>query len=838
MSIITGGSHERTASGPLFLCRLSVPFFPLALSFLLATAAPALATEHPVPVSNANELRNALANAQDGDVIELADGTYSPGGTRFAVPFFKAAFFTIRAAHPGAAVIDGGPSTCSSDSRLFAHQVPDVTVVFEGLVFRDGCTTVTGTSGGIDIRGGAYATFVDCQFLNNSARPAAATGSSSGAVLVTGSSNAQFVGCEFTGNTSDSHGGAMLVGQGSTVFIHDSTFTGNRNNISGHRANGLGGAIHVFNTLAGSNARLFVSNSRFGANESAFVGGAIMAKGSFSSPVAPVEVVIANSTFVGNLTDERGVATSSPLEGGAVMVENNVSLKVYYSRFRNNSSELGGAISSYRGTVFVRSSEFRDNVAGGQGGAIKAHSNDTCPGTNYPSASVHVADSFFEGNSAQFGGAVFVAGDTAQMGYTGAGCSNGTLSQNRAAVTLRRSTFHGNSVDNTLADKNALGGAFYGNLVDATIDDSLFLDSSATATYSSVTIGGGAAAFLLNSKIRVTASTFARNAATGNGTTGEGGALYLRGGEIASFSGNVFFENAVDGSSVTASRGAAIFTRPETGYGGIEVTGAATNSIFTDNDGTPIFEADNASIRNRLTYSGNEFHNTRFGSDVFVNTLIFQGWTVSELNTGVVNGIDKGASNANRTSTIATAALLATPPQILPAGASGDPAGATEAFLAWAWSGGCATLTGVPSPQPTGFSSLGIGSRTLGAFDSGACSGGVDASDTASISNAGGPAGSLVANPEAISSGFSSTLSWSLSGAPFLAGAVTHHVSDALASGSGTQSVMPSATTRYRLFLLTEEGGVVQEQGVFVDEPPDSTIFTDGFESGSTTAWN
>jgi hypothetical protein len=816
-------------------CRIAVLLLVAA-----AVAGPAAGTERLVPVANAAQFRNALTTALDGDVIELANGMYGTGTDNpFTIPFSLDSHITIRAATAGSAVIDGGNGggACSTRSRLLLHQVAQVTVVFEGLVFRDGCTTAVGTSGGIDIRGGARATFVDCQFLNNAARVDPVTsGSSSGAVLVTGASDAQFLRATFSGNTSDSHGGAMLVGQGSTVFIHDSVFNGNRNNVTNHRINGLGGAIHAFNGALNTTTRLWVSNSRFEANEAAFVGGAIMAKGSFDSatePNAPTQVLMANSTFVQNLTQQTNEMPT--LEGGAIMAENNVSLGVHFSRFSGNSSELGGAISSYRAAVVVRSSEFRDNVASSQGGAIKAHSNDACAlADNLPSASVDVADSFFEGNTAQFGGALFVAGDTVRQGYV-QNCPMLNLAFNRARVDIARSVFLGNSVDNTSTNKNALGGALYGNLIDAFVSDSLFLDSSANGTnLDPVTVAGGAAAFLFNSQVRFTDSTFGRNEALG-----QGGSIFLWGGHIASFSGNVFFENAVGGGSVTMSQGAALYTRDDVGLG-LDATGAVANSVFTDNDGTPIFELDTAgdAVRNRVTYSGNVFHNTTFGNDVFVNTLDGQGRTATELNSLTVGGINKapGTDNENEPSTIPTATLLAAPPQTLPAGAAGDPAGATDAFLAWAWSGDCAELQGSPLAPTTGFSTPGSGSRTLEVFAP--CGGGSDATATTSITDAGGPSASLTAAPIAIDSGFTSDLSWSLSGAPFLAGLVTHGASDSLPSGSGGTTVMPEATTRYRLLLLTSEGGAAATQSVFVDEPPDEVIFVDGFESGDTSAWN
>ena len=54
-------------------------------------------------------------------------------------------------------------------------------------------------------------------------------------------------------------------------------------------------------------------------------------------------------------------------------------------------------------------------------------------------------------------------------------------------------------------------------------------------------------------------------------------------------------------------------------------------------------------------------------------------------------------------------------------------------------------------------------------------------------------------------------------------------------SASGSVVVSPSATTTYRLVVVTKEGAAVREATVYVDDP---VIFADGFNSGSTAAWS
>ncbi len=814
------------------------------------------AAERLVQVSTASELASAIGGAIEGDVIELADGTYVPvGGEPFLIPGSETANFTIRAANSGAAAIDGGSGSCAGRSRLLLHQGAGW-VVFDGIVFRDGCTMATGQTGGVDLRNGARATFVDCDFIGNQAETfPAASGSSAGALLVTAASQAQFIDCTFTGNSSDSHGGAALIGQGSRVFIHDSTFTSNQNNVVDHRMNGLGGAIHLFNGSEGTTSELYVSNSRFESNEAAFVGGAIMAKGNFASVTqtvaSPSHLVVANSTFVGNTTNPLpGIDPTTPTEGGAIMVENDVSLEVYHSRFEGNSSAFGGAISTYRGAVTIRDSVFRDNRAFGRastntdglGGAIRAHSSEACASEDQRTASLDVADSVFENNEAQWGGAINVTGD---VGHQFNPCS-GNLADNRAPLSVVRSVFSGNSVDNVISN-NALGGCVYGGLVDVTVGDALFLDSHAYAGgVTDTTIAGGAVAFRQQSRVSITDSTFA-----GNSSEKEGGALHVYGGELASMNNLRFFANVVagdGGASASSSRGAALFLSPDTSAGA-DLTGSVNNSTFSDNVGLAIREHDVSGAgeeHNFVTYEDNVFHETTFGDDVFYNILAGPAVDVAGLNALMVNqgdgSTDKAPGNSNfeNGSSVTTAALLGAPPDVLGTTASGDGGGPSDVYVAWAWNGGCAELDGTvldEDTEVTGFRTEGAGTNLLEVWDGACGAGAADASEAVNPLTLALPNAALSADPVAITGGGSSELSWGLTQATFLAGIVSHGVDDLLTTAAGSGTVTPANTTRYRLIMVGWRGGDDDVQGVFVDQDPEDLIFADGFESGDTSSW-
>ncbi|MBZ0113970.1 MAG: hypothetical protein K8J08_16015 [Thermoanaerobaculia bacterium] len=817
-----------------------------------------------IPVSTSVELRDALAGVQEGDVIEVAPGSYTPMGPSGQLFFLISnpnVAFTVRAETPGTAFIDGGGSR-----RLVEFTITNPSlagwVTFEGLVFRNGKTTTIGNSGGIMMRG-AKATFVDCVFQNNSAVPTQTTGPSSGAVHISSEGDVQFIDCQFLNNTTTNHGGAMLVGQGSRVVLQNSLFLDNLSNVTGHLNNSLGGAIHVYNSLAGSTTRLQVLNTRFEGNEAAFAGGGIMAKGDYETLAQPLnshsEVLVVNSTFVDNVAvPSAGGTTPSPPEGGAIMAENDVTVIVIGSRFWNNEAAFGGAIASHRSAIEVTSSEFRTNVANGRsgptekgrGGAIAAHSNDICTEDfNYPPARVEVTDSFFEGNQSQLGGCLYVVGD--KVRESGA-CQDGTTVENRAPMTVSASVFSNCSVDDIIPS-NSLGGALYGLLVDLDLTDTMVLGSSAfgidTTDPNSVSKGmGGGATFRTGSLVNISNTVFA-----GNSADHEGGGLHIYGSDIGQFANNVFVGNEVSPGGMrteTTSRGAAVFVGPDL-QDPLDSSGSLDDSYFAGNSGLAIFDHDTTCPspcnENFTTYEGNVFDESSFGSDVFFNPrqAVFSALTPSELNAVVINRGSGGtptnkspaANNSTGTSNLPVGFLRAAPTERLSPTAFLDPNQNSESFAGWGWNGGCAEFDGFPQVSPSNHASVSAGVHSLMVF-SGACTGSPAVDEMATVLQAASPAATFVASPSAISSGQSSTLSWNLTAGSFVAGLITHDASMELPAASGNVVVTPDESTRYHLVIVTDHGGVVAEVEVLVDDAPADEIFSDGFESGSTSGWS
>ena len=821
-------------------------FFALVL--FLSTASGA-AADTVFPISTSAELVTKLNNTgagsvPDGGVIEMAAGTYNAPAGGFLI-FNPDRSFTIRAATPGTVILNG-----SGSERIFRFIVNNAAlsgaVVFEGLTFTNGLSTQPAFGSAITLQG-ADASFIDCLFDTNVNTSA---GSGSGTVGVQAGSTALFLRSTWQDNTSLTSGAGAVIVVDSRMFCHECQFLRNRNNVPGHNATATGAGLVVT-----SESSVLLSNTRFAENQAGFAGGAIDAKGSFAEAV-PARVVAANSTFVDNIAmPDPGVVTGSPAAGGAVNIEDNAVVQFYNSRLIDNSAQFGGAVAVYRAVLEVWDSVFRGNFATGRastgstarGGAIFAVSDDSAADgtTNRPTSQVTLRDTLFHGQvtavragqsaASHTGGCVYASGDIFRhLGLAGVP-QGGTQAQNSAVLDVAGTAFVDCDVEDLIA-VGPFGGGVFSELAIITIDDSLFVDGDATGTFAA----GGALAFTRFADATVTGTTFANNS-----SAVRGGAIIALGAEIE-VDGCSFYKNSVPGASAAASRGAAIFTGPQDGAG-LGVAGVVRDSLFADNGGLPIFEDDRAcpsSTLNLLTYDNNDFFPTAFPPSVFHNTE--EGtFDVTGLNALVVNrggcpDTDKAPLNNNQAlgSQPVAGALSAVPPQIIDQAAAGDPQTSTESFLAYAWCGDCAELDGSGLLSNTGLTAAGAGVHGLMVFDNGSCSGAPDLDLPATINQGQTPSASLSADPVMISSGGSSTLTWDTPTGTFIESAMDQG-EGILGTASGSRMVSPSLTTNYTYYVITEEGGASAEQRVFVDEqPPQEEIFSDGFESGNTSAWS
>jgi hypothetical protein len=522
------------------------------------------------------------------------------------------------------------------------------------------------------------------------------------------------------------------------------------------------------------------------------------------------------------------VTPPTPTEGGAVHVESQARARIYNSRFVTNTAYVGGGLSLNRATVEVASSVFQGNRAivdgagSGVGGAVTAGSNDLAEdgADNRPSASLAVAGSLIQGRYGSVGSAakvaagIFAVGDTnRRWGLSGVWPALGA-DETRASVEI-------DNVALVDCDATEAAGGVEVDLAELAFVDSLVISSDATGSTSS----GGALRVITESVATVLGSTLAKNSAALYG-----GAVYVQ-GAAAEIGESRLVENRVGSNSY----GAAMFSAPMDDYYGtpIDVTGEVHDSVISNTSylGTPIFDDDRQpGPINDVRYNGNTIFERQIGNAAYHEALVGL-LTVPQLNTLVVTRSGGPSTpksqvdNTNPSSAPVVGELLAVPPAILPVTAAGDDTSTTVSYLAYAWSGGSATLDGSAVAGNAGLTSTGVGNHVLRVGSQ---------NFSASVSQGVAPAAQLSAVPAAISSGQSSTLHWNTLAGAFLDASLDQGVS-ITPSPSGQVVVSPIVTTTYRVVVLTQEGSAIAEATVWVDEPG---LFADGFGSGNTGAWS
>jgi Right handed beta helix region len=784
--------------------------------------------ESLIQVTNATQLQSAFTTISDGGVIEVANGTYpSPAGGFSIINPNKS--FTVRAAVGATPVLDGG------DTRLVFRYMSTSAgvegfVTFEGLTFRNGFSDTPARAGGFTQERGK-AVFVDCVVEQN-----AGTLNGSGGYWSFNNALSWWIDSRFEANTTLAFGAGARVDSNSKTWIHRTTFLNNRNNLPGHVSSAVAGGIHFFDSDG------FITNSRFEGNESSFAGAGLYAIGTFVAPFNQysTNLVVANTTFINNkLLHAPGNPPPTPGEGGGIHIENEVNLRLYNSRLIKNTAPIGGGLSMYRSTAVIEGSVFRGNQAidtsasSGFGGAIKASSDDVVAGTDFPSSSLTVRDSLFQGRFedvttvANNAGGIFVGGDS-NRAY-----EEGDIPAARAPVVLERVSFY--DLDVNFAAGGSSGGALSLALVNLTANDIQVVGSDALG----LNTGGGGMFIFQNSIASITNSTFADNSATARG-----GAVWVKGSDLT-LTNNQFYTNELP--STGDLLGAALFTEPQPTFGilpATAVTGTVSGNTFSVDRGLAICDSDNqAQPINDVRYNDNDFfpsaqsntnHPTGSGTAMYGHAIgAFTKHSPTSLNSFVVtrtSGPSTDKSSVNNTalgSEPLTANLLATPPEVLSQVAVGDVGGTTPVYLTYVAGGAAATLDSNPVAGPFGLLVSGIGSHTLV----------VGARNEVEMIDAGAaPDVSFEASPIAIDVGQTSSLSWALADGTFIDLALDHGLNSSSAT-SGTVVVMPPCTTTYRLCLVTKEGGQVAEATVFVGEFP-GMIFQDGFETGNTSEWS
>jgi hypothetical protein len=649
----------------------------LAIAAVLILPSAAFAAPQLVRVpQDAKDIQTAINTVTDGGVIEIAANTYATPPRGFAISNERKGF-TVRAA--GSVVLDGGGANLLLRYEN-GQRSRGKLVTFEGITFRNGASVTEGYAGGVTLSA-AEARFVGCVFENNTA-----TGKTSGggAVRVLDGSDATFAATIFRGNSSLNRGGAIeaIV---STVTIQGGELADNRVNLPGHKAASAGGGIYLLDST------LRVSGARFQGNQAGWVGGGIYGYGRWADPVTSPKtlVQVSRSTFSGN---SAGGTIPSPTAttGGAIHVEDQATLEVDSSVFTANVAELGGAIDNYRAVTEVRGSWFQGNrapltgTAVGAGGAIFVSAPDFADSStefgaiNRRASQLILSDTLFQGGGtvAHTGGCVLVGGDESRaFGLNGVAAA-GTVEENRTRVEMRRTVLSDCDVATAPQGGAGTGGAIQAALVDLVMEDSLVMDSHAQ-------IAGGGLALERDSVGVISGTTFANNSAAQVG----GGALFLHGSTVQ-VAGSRFLGNQ-------ASQGSAIYANPLTHSGfPRNVGGLVSGSVLSGNGGIAVWDSEPGSgLVNGVRYHGNQFFPSErvYGG----NSAGFGGISVDQLNR-LSNKSD--GSNVRLFTAPRVGTVLAVPPFLGP----GAPGSGGKSFLAYAWSGGSATLAGRSLPARAG----------------------------------------------------------------------------------------------------------------------------------------
>ena len=197
-------------------------------------------------------------------------------------------------------------------------------------------------------------------------------------------------GSNFTNNIKNYKNGDRLVGAIATIgdaTISDSYFVNN--------AGRWGGAITTSGALiAGDDVNtLTVSGSTFKENGGLY-GAGIFVWGS--------DFIVSDCVFDKNTAFGKGDMTPNNNNGAAIEVTDTnkaIAGTITGSKFTNNKAQYGGAIDICEGNIKITDSEFVNNSADVEGGAIDINTVNGNP-------EVLISDSKFINNSASYGGAI------------------------------------------------------------------------------------------------------------------------------------------------------------------------------------------------------------------------------------------------------------------------------------------------------------------------------------------------------------------------------------------------------------------------------------------------
>ena len=296
------------------------------------------------------DLQDALANAEDGDQIWVAEGVYKPTqDVNNVLACYEA--FELKS---GVAIYGGfaGTETClserdyenneailsgdltSNDGPNFANndensrhvvigEDTDETAILDGFTIKGGNANNTDSphnaGGGLIVWATGSPTIQNCRFIGNSSKLY-------GGAIYAGESSIKIKGCRFQGNISRS-GGAIRLHYSNCVEIDDSVFIENGGDTATIDTR-YGGAISNWGTssLVITNCYFIGNQTTLGLTNVAYGGAIVMGESGTTD--------VLNCVFNGNQSDR----------GGAIRVDANISNIVNCTFVGNTATIAGRAI--------------------------------------------------------------------------------------------------------------------------------------------------------------------------------------------------------------------------------------------------------------------------------------------------------------------------------------------------------------------------------------------------------------------------------------------------------------------------------------------------------------
>ncbi|MHC4622959.1 MAG: right-handed parallel beta-helix repeat-containing protein, partial [Planctomycetota bacterium] len=488
-------------------------------------------------------IQPAIDEANDGDEIEVAPGTY------YEAINFKGKAVTLRSTDPNdpnvvAATVIDGTGNCQVVQCVSGE---DANTILDGFTITGGNATPCGWphyygggmynqqssptvtnctfTGNLAISGGGMynnnsnPTVTNCIFSGNSATGRAGgmynylssptvtdcnfsgnEAKGNGGGMYNDSSSPAVTNCNFNGNSADADGGGICNASGSDPNLTNCTFSNNS-------ASGNGGGMDNYQSSP------TVTDCNFSSNTSVSGYGG----GMYNDRSSPA---VTNCTFNGN---------SAPTGSGGAMYNNLSSSTIINTTLSGNTAGgNGGGMFNNAGTITITSCTFNGNSAG-SGAAIR----------NW-SSSPTVTDCNFNGNSADADGGGICNASGSDPNLTNCTFTNnsaigngGGMDNHQSSPTLTNCTFSGNSsgsygggMNNNASSPTVTNCSFSSNLAANSIGGGMHnrVASHPTVTHCNFTGNSASEAggmFNDSSSPTVTNCTL-----SGNSATGIGGGMY------------------------------------------------------------------------------------------------------------------------------------------------------------------------------------------------------------------------------------------------------------------------------------------------------------------------